>query len=109
MSGVSCPLCIDSQTPGQLDQPRQGWRRDEFPEHLMSVPCPLCAGVGTIPQEEWDKMSKPQAAPVKKKNVEPDEKIGPSIWEGMKAAREQRKEDWYREGPFNISDFRKAE
>ncbi len=109
---VPCPLCCNSQTPGQLDQPRQGWSRGEFPEHLMSVPCPLCAGIGTIPQEEWDKMSRqrPRAeASEKKKKQEASEKIGPGIFEGMKAAREQREKDWLELGPFKISDFRKAE
>lgn len=105
---VPCPLCCNSQTPGQLDQPRQGWPRGEFPDHLMSVPCPLCAGVGTIPQEEWDKMSRPQASP-KKKKQEADEKIGPSIFAGEKAAREQREKDWFEEGPFKMSDFRKSD
>ena len=76
----------------------------------MSVPCPLCAGEGTIPRVEWDKMSRPQAEPEKKKKKkEAEEKIGPSIFAGMKAAREQREKDWLEEGPFKISDFRKAE
>jgi len=102
-------MCCNSQTPGQLDQPRQGWPRGEFPDHLMSVPCPLCAGVGAFSEE--DKMSKSQAASLvkKTKKVKESEKIGPPIWDGMQAAREQREKDWYAEGPFKISDFRKAE
>ncbi len=53
-------------------------------------------------------MSRAQVAP-KKKKQEAEEKIGPGIFEGMKAAREQREKDWLELGPFNISDFRKAE
>ncbi len=110
---VPCPLCCDSQTPGQLDQPRKGWPRGEFPDHLMSVPCPLCAGVGTLPREEWDKMRCASVSPAtKKKQVaakKAEEKIGPSIFTGMKAAREQREKDWYEEGPFKMSDFRKSD
>ena len=53
-------------------------------------------------------MSRPQTAP-KKKKQEADEKVGPSIFGGMKAAREQREKDWLELGPFKISDFRKAE
>ena len=107
---VPCPLCCNSQTPGQLDQPRQGWARGEHPEHVMSVPCPLCGATSRISREEWDKMSRPQAEQTKKKKKqEADEKVGPSIWEGMKALREQRKKDWFEEGPFDISSYRKVD
>lgn len=75
----------------------------------MSVPCPLCAGIGTIPQEEWDKLSRPKAKSAKQKKSEQADKIGPSIFAGMKDAREQREKDWLEQGPFKISDFRKAE
>ncbi len=105
---VPCPMCCNSQTPGQLDQPRQGWQRGELPEHVMSVPCPLCAGVGTFLKEEWDRMASSQPSP-KKKKQDDSEKIGSPIWDGMKSAREQREKDWYEKGPFKISDFRKAE
>ncbi len=53
-------------------------------------------------------MSRPEATP-KKKKQEAEEKIGPSIFIGMKAAREQREKDWFEEGPFKISDFRKSD
>ncbi len=107
---VPCPLCCNSQTPGQLDQPRQGWARGEFPEHVMSVPCPLCGATSRIPREEWDKMQRPQAEKSKKKKKqEASEKIGPGIFEGMKAAREQREKDWFDEGPFDISAYRKVD
>ena len=108
MNTVPCPMCCNSQTPGQLDQPRQGWASGQFADHLMSVPCPLCAGVGTFLQEEWDKMSRPQAE-TKKKKSEQAETIGPSIFGGMKAAREQREKDWFDEGPFDISAYRKVD
>ena len=108
---VPCPMCCNSQTPGQLDQPREGWPGGEFPEHLMSVPCPLCAGIGTIPQDTWDKMSRPQAEPIAKKEKKSNlsEKIGPSILESINAVKKQRQKNWFEEGPFKISDFRKAE
>jgi hypothetical protein len=53
-------------------------------------------------------MSRPQAE-AKKKKQEPEEKIGPSIFAGMKAAREQREIDWFNEGPFDISSYRKVD
>jgi len=74
----------------------------------MSVPCPLCKGNGQIPLEEWDKMQRPQAE-TKKKKSEQSEKIGPSIFDGMKADREQREKDWFDEGPFDISEYRKVD
>ncbi len=72
----------------------------------------MCRGTGVILREEWDNTSHPrprQEKLEKKKKKEAEEKIGPSIFAGMQAAREQREKDWYEKGPFKISDFRKAE
>lgn len=69
----------------------------------------MCRGTGVILREEWDNTSHPNEKSEKKKKQEADEKVGPSIFGGMQAAREQREKDWYEKGPFKISDFRKAE
>lgn len=97
---VPCPLCCNSQTPGQLDQPREGWPRGEFPEHVMSVPCPMCGASGTIPQDEWDKMSRPTAEPVSKPKPKVEQKTLPSFSTQMKDIKRQQEEEWFKQGPF---------
>lgn len=99
---VPCPMCCNSQTSGQLDQPREGWPRNEFPEHIMSVPCPMCAAVGTIPQDEWDKMCRPNAEPVPENKTEKkkEKSLMPAFWTVMKDHKKQQEEEWFKQGPF---------
>lgn len=103
-------MCCNGDSPGLLDKPADGWPYDTFPPHIASVPCIMCHGSGRISSDEWDKMCRPKAEPVKKeKKQESSEKLGLSIWEGMKALKEQQEQDWFEQGPFDMASYKKVD
>lgn len=111
---VPCPMCCNGKTPGQLERPLAGWPRNEFPPHVMAVPCPLCHGEGEISRDSWTQMSAARRKPVPEKKTEKEhskkvEKKELSWWDKMQAIQRQVEQDWKEQGPFDLSSYRKVD